>query len=110
MRIRLALPLMAIAGALMAVAPATATPLGAAGQLTKATEVNGKVVEEARHRRHWHHRRFARHHHWRHRYYAYRPYYYPYRPYNSYYYGGYPYGYYPYYGRRHHGVSIYLNF
>ena len=112
MRIRLALPLIAIAGALVATAPASATSLGAAGLVTKAAEVSGQVAEQVHwRRRHWNNRRYARNWRWRHRHYAYRPYYY--RPYNYYpYYSSYyPYGYYPYYGRRRYGgVSVYLNF
>ena len=117
MKIKMALTLVATIGALLAVTPASAAPIGAAGQAISAAADKVNLVEKV-HNRHWrrHHRYYA------HRYnaYRYRPYYYSsyqpsyyYRPYYRPYYSPYYYGYSSYYGHRYHrrgGVSVRIGF
>ncbi len=102
-----------VAGSVLALAPATAAPLGAANRALEAQTGDQGLVEQV-HKRRWH--RHRHHHHRRYYYgynrpYYYRPYYYRpyyYRPYR-YYYPYYSYYGYPYYYRRP-GISIYLRF
>ena len=112
MKIKMALTLVATIGALLAVTPASAAPIGAAGQAISAAADEVNLVEKV-HNRHWrrHHRYYA---------YRYRPYYYSsyqpsyyYRPYYRPYYSPYYYGYSSYYGHRYHrrgGVSVRIGF
>lgn len=130
MKIKLALMLAAFTGSVLAMTPASAAPVGAAGQSAKADQIETGLVEQVRHRRWYRHTR----HHYRHSYayryrpryyssYSYEPYYYRpysyrpyYAPYYSSYYSPYSYGYSGYYGGyygRHFGrpgISIRLGF
>jgi hypothetical protein len=124
MKFKMALTMVALAGALFAVTPASAAPVGAAGQSIKADAVADGLVEQVRHRRHYRSYRSYNRHAYRYRYrpYAYysqpyyyrRPYYSPYYSsyYSPYYYGGYGSygGYGNYYGRRRGGLSIQFGF
>lgn len=122
MKIKMALTLAALAGALFSVSPASAVPVGASGQSAKADVVSEVQTVGHRWRRHHRHHNYAyRYRPYRYSYYQpyyssyYRPYYSYYnRPYYSsyyspYYYGGYGGGY---YGRHHRrgGISIGIGF
>ncbi len=123
MKIKMALTLAALAGALFSVTPASAAPVGAAGQSAKADKTTVGLVENvhSRWRRHHRHQNYAyRYRPYRYSYYQpyyssyYRPYYSSYnRPYYSsyyspYYYGGYGGGYYGHHRRG--GLSIQFGF
>jgi len=122
MKFRMALTLASLAGALLAVTPASAVPVGASGQSAKADVATTGLVEQVGRRHHRLRRHYAHRHHYRYNRYAYRPRYYAYQPYytrpyyapyyssyyaSPYYYGGYG-GYGGYYGRHHRrgGISI----
>lgn len=89
MKIKMALTLAAIAGALLGVAPASAAPVGTAAQSFKADAVGTPLVEQVSRRRHLRHYRAYNN-------YAYRSYRRSYRPYYSPYYSSYSSYYSPY--------------
>ena len=118
MRLTVAIAASALAGALLAVSPANAAPLGAAGAAAKTSGVtDAPVVNVGRKWRRGYRRgrRYRRSRSYRRYRYRYRPRYYAYRPYyyRPYYYRPY-YSYYPYYGYRRYyrrpRFGIYLGF
>ncbi len=118
MKFKMALTMMALAGAVFAATPASAVVVGASGQSVKADVVTQGLVEQVRHRR-WRGNRLHYRNAYRYRYrpyaYSYQPYYYR-RPYYSPYYSSYYSPYYAspyyggYYGRRRGGFSIQFGF
>lgn len=89
MRLNITLALAALAGAIALSAPATANPIGAAGQAALPAAAAVSAVEPVHYRRHWRHRHHA-YRNYGYRNYGYRRHRYPryYGGYSPFYYGG----------------------